>query len=70
MSICDLREFLEYPEKNNRGSTSVAATSANIEKGYCVDFENMSFRYKEAEADTLKNINIHIKGGGKLLLSG
>lgn len=70
LSICDLREFLEYPEKNNRGSTSVAATSANIEKGYCVDFENMSFRYKEAEADTLKNINIHIKGGEKIAIVG
>lgn len=65
LSICDLREFLELPDKFNRGKgPDLPSGSPEI------IFSDVSFRYPKAENDTLKHLSLKIKKREKIALVG
>jgi ATP-binding cassette subfamily B protein len=68
LDISVLREALEYPEPFlfEEGEALVPSK----ETPYEIKLENVSFKYKGAEEDTLKNINLTIKPGEKLAVIG
>lgn len=66
LDISNLRECLEYPDP------FLYDEGEHIETGrtYEIQLENVSFRYPEAEADTLSNINFTLQPGEKLAVVG
>ncbi|GMQ56227.1 ABC transporter ATP-binding protein [Vallitalea sediminicola] len=68
LEISTLREFLEYDEP------FVFEGGESLEPDpfvtYQIKLKNVSFRYKGAKQDTLKNINLTIKPGEKLAVVG
>lgn len=66
IDISCLREFLEYPEI----FTFEEGVSVPKEEGYELELENVSFRYPEAEADTIHNLNLTVHPGEKLAIVG
>lgn len=68
LEISTVREFLEWPEpfKFEDGEPLTPERG----KGYEIRLENVSFRYPEAEKDTLKDINLTIHPGEKLAIVG
>lgn len=68
LDISALREFLEYPELFLFENGTVL--QPDVSKPYEIELRNVSFRYPEAEKDTLKNINLTIKAGEKLSVVG
>jgi ATP-binding cassette, subfamily B, bacterial len=65
LGFCDLREFLDLPDKFNRGKgADLPASSPEIR------FDNVSFRYPKSEGDTLKKLNFTVKQGEKIALVG
>ncbi len=66
IDISCVREFLEYPEGFVfEGGKDVPKTA-----GYELKLENVSFRYPEAEADTIHNLNLTVRPGEKLAIVG
>ena len=66
IDISCVREFLEYPE-------SFAFEEGNgipEADGYELKLENVSFRYPEAETDTIHNLNLTMRPGEKLAIVG
>ncbi len=64
-SLCEIREFLDYPNKTNRGK------GIPVPKGsFSIEFKNVSFRYDGSEVDTINNISFKIKKGEKIALVG
>ena len=61
----DLREFFDLPDASNRGPGAPVPTAAPE-----IVFDNVSFRYKGAEKDTLKNVSFRIRPGEKMALVG
>ncbi len=68
LDISVLREALEYPEPF--AFEEGEALTPNIDMQYEIELKNVSFKYKGAESDTLKNINLTIKPGEKLAIIG
>ncbi|MGN0998152.1 MAG: ABC transporter ATP-binding protein [Faecousia sp.] len=68
LEISTVREFLEWPEpfKFEDGEPLTPERG----KGYEIRLENVSFRYPEAEKDTLKDISLTIHPGEKLAIVG
>lgn len=66
LDITSVREFLEYPEvfKFEEGETVPLAET------YELKLENVSFRYKGAEQDTIHNVNLTVHPGEKLAIVG
>jgi ATP-binding cassette, subfamily B, bacterial len=65
LGFCDLREFLDLPDRFNRGKgVDLFANSPEIR------FDNVSFRYFQSEGDTLKKLNFTVKQGEKIALVG
>lgn len=66
IDISCVREFLEYPE------IFVFEEGKDVPKadGYELKLENVSFRYPEAEADTIHNLNLTVRPGEKLAIVG
>jgi len=66
IDISCVREFLEYPE------SFVFEEGKDVPKadGYELKLENVSFRYPEAEADTIHNLNLTVRPGEKLAIVG
>lgn len=66
IDISCVREFLEYPE------SFVFEEGKGIPKadGYELKLENVSFRYPEAETDTIHNLNLTVRPGEKLAIVG
>jgi len=68
LDISILREFLEYPEpfafEDGKPLEPIHG------KPYEITLENVSFRYAEAEKDTLQNISLTIAPGEKLAVVG
>ena len=59
------REFLELPDKTNRGKGRELPTS-----DFDIRFENVSYQYGGAEQSTLKNLNFTIKSGERIAVVG
>ena len=68
LEISTVREFLEWPEpfKFEDGEPLTRERG----KGYEIRLENVSFRYPEAEKDTLHSVNLTIRSGEKLAIVG
>ena len=66
LEISVLREFMQYPEtfKFEDGEPILPSGS------YELKLENVSFRYPNAESDTLKNISLTLRSGEKLAVVG
>ena len=63
--LANLYEFLDEPVDEDQGTVTRGA-----KPGDGVRFENVHFRYPEADKDTLHGINLHLKPGEKLALVG
>lgn len=66
LTICDLREYLEYPEPPQEGTHKASEVSLPPE----IVFDHVSFRYDGAEEDTLKDISFTLSPGEKVALVG
>ena len=65
--LCRIREFLEWPEPCRMEEGEAVPRSP---KGYELRLENVSFRYPEAEKDTICGMNLTICPGEKLAIVG
>lgn len=65
LGFCDLREFLDIKNKFNRGKGASLPNEAPE-----ILMKNVSFRYRNSENHTLKNINVTIKKGEKIAIVG
>lgn len=68
LDLTRIREFLEWHEPFLLGRGE--AISKDLTKGYEICFENVHFRYPEAEKDTLTGINLTIRAGERLAVVG
>lgn len=68
LDICAVREFLDYPEtfKMEEG----IPVTADLNTPYQIELQDVSFRYPEAEKNTLSHINLTIRPGEKLAIVG
>lgn len=64
--ICDLRDFLEYPEKTNKEITDIDIS--NISSDIVLD--RVSYSYPGANDPTIKNISCTINSGEKIAIVG
>ncbi len=67
LCICDLREYLEYPQEDGTGKASVDGIEQMPPE---IIFDKVSFRYEDAEQDTLKEISFTVRPGEKIALVG
>lgn len=66
LDINKVREFLEYPEQYNfDAGDDIPNTGA-----YEIKLENVSYRYPNAEKDTIHNMNLTVAPGEKLAVVG
>ena len=65
LNICDLREFLDYPDKSNRGK-GIDLPSETCE----IEFKNVSFKYPQNENYTIEKLSFKIKKGEKVAVVG
>lgn len=68
LALSTVRECLEYPEPFT--FEGGAPLVPEVGKGYEIKLENVSFRYPDAETDTLKGINLTLRPGEKLAVVG
>lgn len=66
LAICDLREYLEYPDPQGGGAITLAAVAPLPE----IRFDHVSFRYESAAEDTLKDLSLTIRPGEKIAVVG
>ena len=68
LDICAVREFLDYPEtfKMEEG----IPITPDLKIPYQIELQDVSFRYPEAEKDTLSHINLIVRPGEKLAIVG
>jgi len=65
LGFCDVREFLDMPDRFNRGEgVELPASSPEIE------FNHVSFSYPNSESVTLKHLSFKVKQGEKIALVG
>jgi ATP-binding cassette subfamily B protein len=67
LTSCDLRDYLEYPEKENRGE-GVQPPSLSVP--YEIELRDVSYRYQGAEEDTLRRLSLKIRKGEKVAIVG
>lgn len=65
LGYCDLREFLDIPDRSNRGKGAKLPDFPPE-----IRFENVSYRYPKSDSDALKKLNFIIKPGEKIALVG
>lgn len=68
LDICAVREFLDYPETFQMEQGIPITPNLNIP--YQIELQDVSFRYPEAEKNTLSHINLTISPGEKLAIVG
>ena len=68
LDICAVREFLDYPESFKMEEGVPITPNLNIP--YQIELRDVSFRYPEAEKNTLSHINMIIRPGEKLAVVG
>jgi ATP-binding cassette subfamily B protein len=66
LNYCRVREFLEYPNKFNRGFGDPIPTAMQ----YSLELRDVTFRYGGTNENTLENINLRINPGEKLAVVG
>jgi len=67
LQICDFRDYIDYPEQDGDGSAkAVTFRQTPLE----IEFDKVSFRYDNAETDTLHEFSLRIRPGEKLALVG
>lgn len=64
-AVEDIRQFLNMPNEFNRDTNKPIPDDVRT-----ITFENVSFRYPNAEKETLKNLNFTIQKGDKLAIVG
>ena len=67
LSVCDLREYLDFPEHDGTGEADIRDYLSSPPE---IVFDKVCFRYENAESDTLHNINLTIKAGEKIAIVG
>lgn len=67
LTLCDLREFLDYPEWDGTGEESI---EKHLTSSPEITFDRVSFRYDGAEEDTLHDVSFTIKPGENIALVG
>lgn len=67
LRLCDLREYLEYPEEDGTGEAEIEQFAGRMPD---IVFDHVSFRYEGAKEDTLHDICLTIHSGEKLALVG
>ncbi len=65
MQISDFREYMEIPDKLNRGKGIPVPA-----KPFSIEFKNVSYKYPQGEKKVLDNISFKINAGEKLALVG
>ena len=65
LGVTDFRELMDDEDKLNHGEGIPFPQGAPD-----IEFQNVSFRYPNAEKDTLQNISFHIRGGEKIAIVG
>lgn len=68
LDISAVREFLDYPEAFKMEEGIPIIPDLNIP--YQIELQDVSFRYPEAEKNTLSHINLTIRPGEKLAIVG
>ena len=66
LKLCDMREFLGFPEKNNRD----AGIQTNLINPSEIELKDVCYRYDGAENDTLNGISLKISAGEKIAVVG
>lgn len=65
LSICNLREYLDIPDKSNRGKgAAIPTTTVDIE------FTNVSYMYSKTQKNTIDNLSFKINKGEKIAIVG
>lgn len=67
LRLCDLREYLEYPDVEGEGSADIADYRNTAPE---IVFDHVCFRYDGEEKDTLHDICLTIRGGERIALVG
>lgn len=67
LSLCDLREYLEFPEQDGSGEARIEDF---VQSAPEITFADVTFRYDGADADTLHRVSFTIKPGEKVALVG
>ena len=67
LKLCDLREFIDYPEYDGSGTAKAAD---HMDTAPEIEFRHVSFRYDGADQDTIHDLSLRIKSGEKLALVG
>ncbi len=67
--ICDLRDFLDFPEKFNRFSLA-SDVLIKARNNPTIDIDRVSFTYPEANKKTIDEFTYRIKKGEKLAIVG
>lgn len=68
LDISTVREFIEYPEMFSFENGE--ALQPDTTKQYKLELRNVTFRYPEAEKNTLEKVNLTINPGEKLAIVG
>lgn len=68
LECADYRAYIDMPDNMNRGSGK--AGPGQLELPPELIFENVRFRYPQAEQDTIKGIDLHIKKGESIAMVG
>ena len=65
LAICRLRDFLDMPDKTNRGK-GVALPAEAVE----IEFDNVTFKYPKSEKSVIDSISFKIQKGEKVAIVG
>lgn len=68
LEVCDLREFLDWPEPFN--ITGGKQISKDDFSEYELRLENVSFRYPQSDSDTISHMTLTIHPGEKIAIVG
>ena len=67
LTLCDLRDYLSYPEKNNREK----GVEINDYGTPCeIEIKNVSYQYDGADKNAVSDISLKIKAGEKIAIVG
>ncbi|MBQ9121397.1 MAG: ABC transporter ATP-binding protein [Clostridia bacterium] len=67
LSICDVREYLDFDLKNQGGTETAERHLIGASQ---IEFDHVSFRYAGAEEDTVKDLSLTIRSGESIALVG
>ena len=72
--LSDLRDYLDFPENNNRQETTSIAQNVIFDKvgdkPPAIEIKNVTYRFSGAKEDTIRDISLNIKSGEKIAIVG